>query len=125
MTKYHNQKVHADGKVFDSRKEYVRYQDLSLLEKAGKIHDLQCQVKYQLIPAQYEIISDPKTGKAKRVCVERAISYIADFVYKDKDGNMIVEDVKGYRDKRGGAYAKYIMKRKLMLWFHGIKIKEV
>lgn len=119
MAKYHNRKIHADGKVFDSRKEYVRYQDLSLLEKAGKIYDLQCQVRYELLPAQYEIIGDPKTGKAKRVCVERAINYIADFVYKDEKGHTIVEDTKGFRTK------DYVMKRKMLLWFHGIKIKEV
>ena len=70
--------------TFDSLKEYRKFRELSLLEKAGKIYDLQCQVRVELLPAQYEIIGDPETGKTKRVCVERAINYIADFVYKDE-----------------------------------------
>lgn len=44
--------------------------------------------------------------------------YIADFVYHE-DGMQVVEDTKGVRT------ADYIIKRKLMLWVHGIRIKEV
>jgi hypothetical protein len=52
--------------------------------------------------------------------VERECSYIADFVYHDvKSGNLIVEDAKGFKTE------KYIIKKKLMLWVHGIRIKEV
>ena len=50
---------------------------------------------------------------------ERKCEYIADFVYTDKDGNTIVEDAKGVRTP------EYKIKRKLMLYRHGIKIKEV
>ena len=74
--KYHAKKITVDGETFDSKKELNRYRELQLLEKSGKIWDLCRQVKFELIPAQY------KDGK----CVERACTYIADFVYKEKDG---------------------------------------
>lgn len=107
--KYHSKKVNIDGITFDSKKEANRYCELKLLEKAGEIDCLKRQVKYELIPAQR------LDGKV----VERAVHYIADFVYKDKDGELIVEDTKGFRT------ADYIIKRKLMLWVHNIRIKEI
>ena len=107
--KYHSKKVTIDGITFDSKKEANRYCELKLLEKAGEIDCLKRQVKYELIPAQR------LDGKV----VERAVHYIADFVYKDKDGELIVEDTKGFRT------ADYIIKRKLMLWVHNIRIKEI
>lgn len=91
------------GEKFDSKKEYYRWCELRLLQRAGKIADLQRQVKYELIPKQ--------DG-------ERACTYVADFVYKDADGNSVVEDTKGVRTDA------YRIKRKLMLWVHGIRIKE-
>lgn len=109
--------------TFDSVKEYKRWLELSLLEKAGKIKNLKRQMEYPLIPAQYETVIDEKTGKKKRKCVERACAYIADFVYQDESGHWIVEDVKGY--KKGGAYALFSVKRKLLLHLYGIKVKEV
>lgn len=46
------------------------------------------------------------------------ITYLADFVY-EKGSQTIVEDVKGMKTD------VYKIKRKLMLYFHGIQIKEV
>lgn len=107
--KYGARKVKApDGQVFDSQKEYNRWCNLRLLERAGKISDLKRQVKYEVIPWQYD------KGKV----VERGCYYIADFVYCDADGNMIVEDCKGFRTEG------YKIKRKLMLKVQGIRIKE-
>lgn len=104
MSKYHNRKLKApDGQVFDSVKEYHRWGCLRLLERAGRIYDLRRQVKYELIPKQEG---------------ERACYYVADFTYYE-DGKLVVEDVKGYRTE------VYKIKKKLMLWVHGIKIKEV
>lgn len=121
--KYGNKKVYVDGKVFDSVKEYRRYTELKLLEAAGVISDLRWQVRFELIPAQYETIRNySKTGKRlkdKQKCVERAVEYIADFVYTDTDGCEIVEDTKGKRTK------EYIIKRKLMRYLKGITIQEV
>ena len=113
MNKYGAKKVVVNGEVFDSRKEYYRWCDLRLLERAGEIFNLERQVKYELIPAQ-------RDGNGK--LIEREVSYIADFAYLTKDGDKIVEDVKGY--KRGAAYQLFTIKRKMMLWKYGIKVKE-
>ena len=123
MSKYHSRKVTRDGLAFDSAKEAKRYGELKLLERAGVITDLQTQVKYVLIPAQREPDrAGPKGGLIKGKLLERECAYIADFVYK-KDGEAVVEDVKGY--KGSTAYAVFAVKRKLMLWVHGIRVKEV
>lgn len=121
--KYHSRKVTRDGMEFDSVKEYRRFCELSLLEKAGAITDLKRQVEFLLIPAQYEEYErySEKTGKRLkngRRCVEQQCIYIADFVY-NMDGQKVVEDTKGFKTK------DYIIKRKLMLWLKGIKIKEI
>lgn len=126
--KYGNKKESrtlADGSTytFDSKKEAKEYDRLALLERAGEITDLQLQVKFELIPAQYEETErygkDGKRLKDGRKCVEKACSYIADFVFVDKDGKTVVEDTKGMRTK------EYIIKRKLMRHKFGIAIKEI
>lgn len=117
--KYHNRKVTIDGITFDSKKEAHRYQELKLLEKAGEISGLRLQEKYILIPAQHEPDTVGKRGGIKKgKLIERECSYIADFVYQE-NGEIVVEDTKGMRTK------DYIIKRKLMLWVHGIRIREV
>ena len=117
--KYGSKKVEVDGIIFDSKKEAKRFQELSLLEKAGAIKNLQRQVKYVLIPAQREPDAIGKRGgPIKGKLLERECTYIADFVYQE-DGQTVVEDTKGFRTK------DYIIKRKLMLHEHGIKIKEI
>ena len=108
MSKYNNAKYNG----YDSKKEAKRAAELKLLEKAGVISNLQEQVVYELIPAQYRIVN----GKKK--CIERAIKYIADFQYVE-NGNTVVEDVKGFRTD------VYRIKKKLMLYFYDIRIKEV
>ena len=106
--KYHNTKVTKGDLVFDSKKEALRWNELLLLRKAGAISNLERQVKFVLIPTQ------TRNGKV----VERECSYIADFVYTE-NGKKVVEDVKGYRTE------VYKLKRKLMLYTYGIKIKEI
>lgn len=89
------------------------------MEAAGTISELREQVKYNLLPAQYEPDIITATGKHKRGrCIERAVDYVADFVYIDADGKEVVEDSKGMRTK------DYIIKRKLMLHRYGIRIIE-
>ena len=119
--KYGNNKTVVSGIAFDSKREANRYQELLLLERAGAIKNLQKQVKYTLIPSQYEKVWKPqKEVYVRGKCLERECSYIADFVYEDiKTGEIVVEDTKGFKTK------DYIIKRKLMLYTHGIKIKEV
>lgn len=122
MRKYGNRKITIDGIMFDSIREANRYRELILLERAGEIQELDLQVKFVLIPAQYEVIERyGKKGqrlKDGQKCVEKECAYIADFVYY-RYGVKVVEDAKGIRTK------EYIIKRKLMLFIHGIKIKEV
>lgn len=122
-TKYRSKKIVRDGITFDSQKEYKRYCELKILCVAGKITCLELQKRYELIPAQYEKIErHGKNGqrlKDGQRCIEKSVVYVADFVYRDAQGNTIVEDTKGFRTK------DYILKRKLMLWVHGIKIKEI
>lgn len=122
--KYQAQKCEFNGEKFDSHKELRRYLELRLLERSGQINGLKRQVKFELIPAQRE---PDKTGKRggtiKGKTLEQSCDYYADFVYKDKQGNTVVEDVKGY--KQGGAYSVFTIKRKLMLYKYGIKIREI
>lgn len=118
--KYGSSKFIIDGIVFDSKKEAFRYQELKLLERAGTITDLQRQVKFVLIPTQREPdTTGPKGGIHKGKIIEKECAYFADFVYKTADGLQIVEDTKGMKT------TEYIIKRKLMLHVHGIRIHEV
>ena len=123
-SKYNAKKVEIDGIRFDSVKESRRFLELKAMQDAEVISDLRRQVKYVLIPAQREPDTVGKRGgKIKGKLLERECSYVADFVYKDSQGNTVVEDVKGYRG--GGAYEIFKIKRKLMLYVHGIKINEI
>lgn len=98
-------------KDYHSDMEEVRWHELKLLERVGEITDLRKQVPFTLVPSQRN-----ENGKV----IERPIKYVADYVYTDKNtGKTVVEDVKGYRTQ------EYIIKRKLMLYLHGIRIKEV
>lgn len=124
--KYGNRKIIKDGQAFDSVKEARRYLELCLLEKAGEITDLRRQVEFPLLPTQREESTEvykrgenkgkPKPGKV----IEKPVVYIADFVYKHTaTGETVVEDTKGFKTK------EYILKRKMLLYFHKIKIREV
>lgn len=104
-SKYHNEKVVVDGITFDSKKEYSRWCELQLLQKAKVITDLKRQVKYVLVE---------KNGK------ERETSYIADFTYK-QGNEVVVEDVKSKATKT----PLYRLKKKLMLEKYNIEIKEI
>lgn len=117
--KYHSKKTVVDGIVFDSRKEAKRYGELVLLERAGEIKDLRRQVEFTLIPAHREPDTvGPRGGVKKGKVIEKKCSYIADFVYM-QNGEMVVEDTKGIRTK------DYVIKRKMLFHFYGIKIREV
>lgn len=125
--KYNNHKATINGEEFDSQKEANRYFDLLLLQRAGKIHNLERQVRFELIPTQREPdIIGKRGGVHKGKLLEKGVDYVADFVYiDDETGEKVVEDVKGYRDPSSAGYAKFVIKRKLMLWIHGIRIREV
>lgn len=109
--KYGNQQLIVDGIKRDSLSESNRYEELRFLERSGYVKDLQYQVPFLLV--------DKQQGEYRN---ERSIKYIADFVYDElqEDGSWkhIVEDTKGKKT------TDYVIKRKLMLFFHGISIRE-
>lgn len=115
----------SDGITHDSQKEANRWCELKLLERAGKITDLSRQVAFELIPAQYESVPRvSKSGKQlkdKQVLIEKSVKYIADFVYRE-GGKLVVEDVKSPATAKKESY---IIKRKLMYWVYGIKVRQV
>lgn len=98
--KYHNKRVTVDGIKFDSLKEAARYQELMMLQKAGKISNLELQKSF---PFKLNGVS---------IC-----SYRCDFQYTENN-KTIVEDVKGFLTQT------YRIKRKLIRAFYGIDIKE-
>lgn len=96
--KFKAKKIKVDGMVFDSKREYKRYLYLLELEKEQKISHLDRQVKFELLPKQKG---------------ERAITYLADFIYVD-NGVLVVEDVKSKITKK---QTDYILKRKMIKYF--------
>lgn len=107
--KYGNTKVVDAGMTFDSKAEHKRFLYLTMLQKAGEIKDLRCQVPFELIPAQVS-----PSGKKERPTV-----YLADFTYTTSGGVSVCEDVKG------AVTPEFRLKRKLMLHVHGIEVQEV
>jgi hypothetical protein len=107
--KYGAEATMIDGMRFDSKAEAKRYQQLVIMQRAGEISDLETQVAFDLIPEQNV------NGRK-----ERPVRYLADFRYI-RDGKTITEDVKSAPTKT----AEFIIKRKLMLWIHGVIIQEV
>ena len=118
--KYGNKTISNALGEFDSKGEYQRWLFLLDAQREGRISNLRRQVEYELLPTQYktEIVHLKTKDKAVQRVAERAVTYIADFVY-EKDGETIAEDFKGFPDD------KYPIKRKMMLFFHGISVREV
>lgn len=109
VAKYHNKKVSYDGYTFDSIKEKNYYIKLKLLDKAGKIKELELQKEYELQPS-FKL--NNKTS--------RKITYRADFTYKTTEDNKIhVIDVKGFKTD------VYRLKKKLFEYRYGIEIEEI
>lgn len=102
-SKFHNVKVLADGKKFASKAEYMRYLWLKDELKAGRISGLSCQPRF-ILQESFKYQGN----------TERAITYIADFMYL-RDGKTVVEDVKGKKTD------VYKLKRKLFLKRYGDK----
>lgn len=100
--KYKNERYRG----YASKKEAQRAADLKLLQQIGKIQDLREQVRFELIPKQEG---------------ERAVYYVADFVFME-DGVLHVEDVKS---SYTSSLPVWVIKRKLMLWRHGIRVEAV
>lgn len=109
-SKYGNQKVTtAEGLTFDSKAEYRRWCELNIMVKSKEITELKRQVSFDLVPAQVS----PDGTKL------RPVAYVADFTYRDKSGELIVEDPKGCVTET------WTLKKKLMLHVHGIWVREI
>jgi hypothetical protein len=111
------------GNRWDSEKEYYRYVELRKAEADGRIQGLQRQVVFSLLPAVTEEQTVQLKTKTKTVTktVQQPVTYRADFVYM-KDGQQIVEDVKGSPRM---LTKEYLIKKKFMRGLLGITIKEV
>lgn len=118
-SKYGNQKITIDNITFDSTGEGLRYKELKLLAKTGQITDLQLQKKFIIVPEIREPDTvGPRGGVKKGKLIQSAAYYIADFVYYDKNGKLVVEDFKGFKTDL------YKLKKKLMKYIYNIDIKE-
>lgn len=114
MKKYRNKPKVLNGIKFDSQKEARRYQELKLLERAGKIKDLEVQPKFSLVKG-VKFTGDKRAKPDLR--------YFADFAYTDtRTGERVVEDVKSVATKESAVYK---MKRHMMLAIHGIEVREI
>lgn len=111
--KFNAVKEVIDGIKFDSKTEARRYRELKLLERAGKIRDLEVQPVFILVKSvKY------KNAKSRKP----AMKYTADFRYYDiEKDEVVVEDVKS---KATAKETDYIMRRHMMLAFHGIEVLE-
>ena len=107
--KYRNVRTSTgDGITHDSKREAAHWEMLKLLERSGQISELQRQVSFELAQA---VVLDGRKRPPLR--------YVADFVYIDSAGQVVVEDVKGVRTQG------YRIKRHLMRAVHGIEVREV
>lgn len=107
--KYRNVRTtDSEGVTHDSKRESAHWEVLKLLERSGQISELQRQVSYELAEA---VVLDGRKRPPLR--------YVADFVYRDSAGQVVVEDVKGVRTQG------YRIKRHLMRVVHGIEVREV
>ena len=107
FNKYHAKKIKTVDGVFDSQKEYKRWNVLKVLQRSKKISNLERQVKFELQP------SFKLNGKTIR-----GISYYADFVYLNEEGDQVVEDTKGFRTP------VYKLKKKMFEYKYQTELKE-
>ncbi len=111
-SKFNNVKTRG----YDSKKEadYAAYLSMMMKcdDESKRITLIEKQVGYVLIPVQ----------RVDGKLVERMTQYFADFRVTYADGRVEVIDVKSEHTKK---LPEYVIKRKLMLFVHGIKIKEV
>ena len=103
--------------AFASRKEARVYAELELRKHATipalRVTSIECQVRFELLPRQVD---------AQGKLLERAATYIADFVVRYADGRTEVIDAKSPATR---ILPAYVLKRKLMLWRHGLRVTEM
>jgi len=104
MSKYNAIPTVVDNIRFASKREANRYFELKILQRVGDITDLKCQPRFPLVV------------RGTKVC-----TYVADFSYRNKAGELVVEDVKS----KPTMTPAYRIKKKLLLAIEGITITEV
>jgi hypothetical protein len=100
-SKYRAQKTKVDDILFDSKKEAAHYHELRLLERIGKITNLELQPEYSLS------IND-----------KHCFTYKPDFQFME-NGELVIQDVKGFKTP------VYRLKKKLIEAAYGIRIVEI
>ncbi len=104
--KYGNSPTVVDGHRFDSKKEAARYGELRMLERAGKIGDLQLQPRFPLV------VHEQDCG-----------TYVGDFSYwVTETGDRVIEDVKSAATRK---LPTYRLKVKLVWALYGLRVQEV
>lgn len=101
-SKYNNQKIDYKGRIYDSKKEAARAQELDILKRVGEIKSWSPQPEFKI------------EHRGVKICV-----YRADFKVIYTDGRIEYEDVKGFKTDM------YRLKKKLVAAFYGIEIKEL
>lgn len=99
--KYRAQATVVDDIRFDSKAEAARYVQLREMQRIGMINHLELQPTFTLLDG----FTDSFGTK------HRSITYKADFKYRDCDGNVIVEDVKGIQTPVFRLKHKLLMQR--------------
>src|SRR5690242_10031144 len=88
QSKYRAVKTKINDITFASKKEAKRYSELMFLMRAGRILQLKLQPEFELlVPMKYR----------------------ADFSYYDLSGNLVVEDVKGFKTREYKRKKKYML----------------
>ena len=108
-----HQRIKVGDIEFDSMAEHDRYLELLVLQRAGKIRDLECHPSYEILPSQ-------ETPPGKRNF--RPVVYTPDFRYKKEDGTEVVEEVKSEYTRKE---KDYVIRRKLILYTLGIYVEEI
>jgi len=110
--RYPHKITFVDGIKFHSQDEARRYKELIIQEKGEVIQNLILQPRF--------LIQEPYVYRGAKV---RKAEYVADFMYNNKKGEVIVEDVKS---KHTATDELYRLKKKLMLFRNmGVIFKEV
>jgi len=107
-------KIEHDGIRFDSKREFLRYMDLKILERAGEIKELEVHPKYPIVIGGVPIMVALNQHKPWG----RHLTYEADFTYFERvpgtnnnKHKRVIEDVKMQSGHRTDVYR---LKRALM-----------
>lgn len=100
---------------FDSIGEATKFAELRMLQQHGLISGLRLQVPFPVYAGSPGAISTAKLGKP-------VFKYIADFVYRDQHGGMVVMDYKGSTDHVTDVFK---LKKKIIETMYQIEIRLV